>query len=72
MYRAVEKYVVRLSAEERAELAALLGPSRVSAEKQLRARLLLKADEGEFGPAWLDQQLVDRKTSCRERVYSSV
>ena len=54
MYRAVEKYIVRLTVEERAELVALLGLSRVAAEKQLRARLLLKADEGEFGPAWLD------------------
>lgn len=59
MYRAVEKYVVRLTAVERAELEALIGPSLVSAEKQLRARLLLKADEGEFGPAWLDQQLIE-------------
>lgn len=33
MYRAVEKYVVRLTAEERAELGSLIGPSRVAAEK---------------------------------------
>lgn len=68
MYRAVEKYVVRLTAEERAELEALIGPSRVSAEKQLRARLLLKADEGEFGPAWLDQQLIEAFGVSRSKI----
>jgi len=68
MYRAVEKYVVRLTAEERAELEALIGPSRISAEKQLRARLLLKADEGEFGPAWLDQQLIEAFGVSRSKI----
>jgi hypothetical protein len=68
MYRAVEKYVVRLTAEERAELEALIGPSRVSAEKQLRARLLLKADESEFGPAWLDQQLIEAFGVSRSKI----
>ena len=68
MYRAVDKYVVRLSAEERVELEALLGSSRVAAEKQLRARLLLKADEGEFGPAWLDQPLIDAFGVSRSKI----
>ena len=68
MYRAVDKYVVRLTGEERAELESLLGSSRVSAEKQLRARLLLKADEGEFGPAWLDQPLIDAFGVSRSKI----
>lgn len=68
MYRAVEKYVVRLTAEERAELESLIGPSRVAAEKQLRARLLLMADEGELGPAWLDQQLITAFNVSRSKV----
>ena len=59
MYRAVEKYVVRLSAEERAELEAMTRQRRIAADKQLRAKLLLHADEGELGPAYLDQQLVE-------------
>lgn len=68
MYRAVEKYVVRLTAEERAELESLIGQSRVPAEKQLRARLLLKADKGEFGPAWLDQQLIEAFGVSRSKI----
>lgn len=68
MYRTVDKYVVRLTAEERAELEALIGQRRVSAEKQLRARLLLKADEGEFGPAWLDEQLIEAFGVSRSKV----
>lgn len=57
MYRAVEKYVVRLTAEERAELEPMTRQRRIAADKQLRAKLLLHADEGEFGPAWQDQRL---------------
>ena len=59
MYRAVEKYVVRLTTEERAELEAMTRQRRIASDKQLRAKLLLHADEGEWGPAYLDEQLVE-------------
>lgn len=59
MYRAVEKYLVRLTAEERAELEAMTRQRRIAADKQLRAKLLLQADEGEFGPGWRDEQLIE-------------
>ena len=49
-----QKYVVRLSEAERAELEALVKTGRVAARKRLHAQLLLKADEGEPGPAWSD------------------
>lgn len=68
MYRAVEKYVVRLTAEERAELEAMTRQRRIAADKQLRAKLLLHADEGEFGPAWLDQQLVEAFGASRSKI----
>src|SRR5512147_424129 len=49
-----KKYLVRLSETERAELEALVKTGRAAARKRLHAQLLLKADEGEHGPAWSD------------------
>ena len=68
MYRAVEKYVVRLTAEERAELEAMTRQRRIAADKQLRAKLLLQADEGEFGPAWRDEQLIETFGVSRSKI----
>ena len=53
------KWVVRLDAAERAELETLLVTPRAAAERVLRARVLLKADEGADGPAWSDTQIAD-------------
>ena len=41
---AVKKYVVRLSAEERAELDELIRKGKRSAQLLTKARILLKAD----------------------------
>lgn len=49
-----KKYLVRLSGTERAELEALVKTGRAAARKRLHAQILLKADEGEHGPAWSD------------------
>ena len=53
------KYVVRLDGTERQELETLLATPRAAAERVLRARVLLKADEGEWGPAWPDTAIAD-------------
>ena len=53
------KYVVRLDGTERQELETLLATPRAAAERVLRARVLLKADEGERGPAWADTAIAD-------------
>ena len=53
------KWVVRLDGAERQELETLLTTPRVAAERVLRARVLLKADEGADGPAWPDTQIAD-------------
>jgi len=53
------KWVVRLSGPEREELTVLLATPRVAAERVLRARVLLKADEGVDGPAWPDTQIAE-------------
>jgi transposase len=53
------KWVVRLDGPERQELETLLATPRAAAERVLRARVLLKADEGEQGPAWPDTAIAD-------------
>jgi transposase len=47
-------YRVTLTGEERAALEALLRGGRASALRLTRARILLKADQGDDGPAWTD------------------
>ena len=37
----------------------LVKKERVSARKRARAQVLLKVDEGEFGPAWTDEQAAE-------------
>lgn len=53
-----KKYMVRLSEAERAELEALVKTGRAAARKRLPAPVLLKADEGEHGPAWTDAAIM--------------
>lgn len=53
------KWVVRLDAPEQQELETVVATPRAAAERVLRARVLLKADEGAGGPAWPDTQIAD-------------
>ena len=57
------KYVLKLSKEEREELSRIAkgvrGKRAIAAWKVVRAKTLLKCDEGEFGPAWSDQRIAD-------------
>ena len=55
---AVKKYVVRLSAEERQTLAALISKGKHPAAVVLKARILLKADVSEAGEGWSDSRIV--------------
>jgi len=48
------KYAVMLSEEERASLRTLIGQGTAPARLLTHARILLKADQGEGGPAWAD------------------
>jgi hypothetical protein len=52
-----EKYIVRLTAEEREELTALVSNGKASAAKIRHAHVLLKADAD--GPNWTDAQIAD-------------
>lgn len=48
------KYTVMLSAEGRAHLRTLIGQGTAPARLLTHARILLKADHGDGGPAWTD------------------
>jgi transposase len=54
-----KKYVVRLTEEERAHLRALIGRGSAPARTLSRARILLKANEGEGGAGWSDAAIAD-------------
>ena len=54
---AVKKYVVRLSADERAQLNDLIHKGKRSAQLLTKARILLKADVSEAGEGWSDSQI---------------
>ena len=54
---AVKKYVVRLSAEERAQLEELIRKGKRSAQLLTKARILLKADVSEHGKGWSDSAI---------------
>ncbi len=49
---AVKKYVVRLSADERAQLGDLIHKGKRAAQLLTKARILLKADVSEAGEGW--------------------
>lgn len=51
----MEKYIVRLTAQEREELTQLVSKGKTSARKIKHANILLKADAD--GPAWLDEEI---------------
>ena len=48
------KYAVDLTEAERAQLRTLVGSGNAPARTLTRARILLKADQGEGGAAWTD------------------
>jgi hypothetical protein len=54
----VKKYVVRLSAEERAHLESLIAKGKHPAATLLKARILLKADVSGAGDGWSDGLIV--------------
>ena len=53
-----KKFIVELSEQERARLSALISKGKAPAKAILKARILLKADQAEGGPGWLDAQIV--------------
>jgi transposase len=54
-----KKYLVTLTADEREQLNAMFTAGTASAKKLAHARVLLKADQGENGPAWVDEVIAE-------------
>ena len=52
-----KKYIVELTAEERTQLSALIRKGKSAAQANLKARILLKADQGGLGEHWLDKDI---------------
>ena len=50
-------FVVRLTDEERLELESLIRKGKASALTLARARILLKADQGDNGETWTDAEI---------------
>jgi hypothetical protein len=55
----MRKYRVTLTAEERAALQSLVTAGRASARRLAHARILLKADAADGGPAWADGRIAE-------------
>ena len=67
----MKKYNVTLTAEERQALVDLIANGKAAAKKLIHARILLKADAAERGPAWPDGPIalaVEVSTATVERV----
>jgi len=52
-------FIVELGVQERTRLYALISKGKASAKVMLKARILLKADQAEGGPGWLDAEIVE-------------
>ena len=55
----MKKYKVTLTAEERQQLHDLIAAGKSAARKLIHARILLKADAADGGPAWTDAQIAE-------------
>jgi hypothetical protein len=67
-----KKYPVTLTRTEREHLKSLIAAGTAPARKLTHARVLLKADQGPEGPAWVDDAVagaveVSQPTVCRVR-----
>jgi transposase len=54
-----KKYLVTLTADERGQLDALIRRGKAAALVLARARILLKADQSDGGPAWDDARIAE-------------
>ena len=52
-------YIVELTSEERNGLETVINADRMAAHKRKHAQMLLKADQGSYGPGWSDIKIAD-------------
>ena len=65
-----KKYVLKLTAEERAELEQLVKKGKAAGWKRQRAQALLQCDQGPDGPGWTDA-VVATAYGCSTRSLES-
>jgi Homeodomain-like domain len=66
---AVKKYIVRLSPDERARLETMIRKGKSPAGRQLKARILLKADVSEACEGWSDSRIIAALETSVSMVY---
>ncbi len=66
---AVKKYVVRLSKDERERLKELIRKGKSPEQRQLKARILLKADVAKGGEGWSDSRIIKAFNTSPSMVY---
>ena len=64
-----KKYIIKLSEEERTCLAEKIASGVGAARSLRRANILLKADQGEHGPAWSDERISEAFEIGKISVY---
>src|SRR5258705_5813440 len=65
----IKRYVVRLSADEREQLEALIRKGKSPAQRLLKARILLKADVSGAGEGWSDSRIIKALETSPSMVY---
>jgi transposase len=66
-----KRYLVTLTADEREQLETLVRTGKRSARTITRARILLKADQADGGPAWEDARIAEA-LGCGHRTVERV
>lgn len=66
-----KKYLVTLTPDERQDLSSLISAGKRSALAITRARILLKADQADGGPAWDDDRIA-QALDCGRRTVERV
>ena len=66
---AVKKYVVKLSEDELNQLHEIIRKVKSSAQRLIKARILLKADVSEAGEGWSDSRIIKALETSATTVY---
>lgn len=64
-----KRHLIKLSEEERTYLAEKIASGEDKARSLRRASILLKADQGENGPAWSDEKISEAFEIGKSSVY---
>src|SRR5260370_42447947 len=67
--KAVKRYVVRLSGDEREQLETLIRKGKSPAQRLLKARIFLKADVSEDGEGGSDSRIIGALETSASMVY---